>query len=131
MPRRPAGRVRSAGIQGSSATIPGVPRATSYALDRPDRPEISSEQVKQALESWQHTASLPRAELAAPYNDWALYIGSSARNELERALRALPRRQAAALRAEVEQSDEIFWAKTLNNPLTDPTEPWWGRRWQP
>jgi hypothetical protein len=131
MPRRPPGRLRNAAKQQSSSTIPGVSRATSYALDRLSRPEVSSEQVEQALEDWQRTASLSRARLAQPCNDWLLYIGPSARNQLEYALRALSRRQGAALRALVERTDEILCAKTFNNPLADPTQPWWGRRWQP
>ncbi len=129
MPRRRAARLRSAAAQPPSTVIPSVPLATSRALDRLDRPEISSVRVKQALEAWQHTASLPRARLSGPHNDWTEFIGPMARDELERALSALPRRQAAALRAVVERADEAFWAKTLNNPRADRSRPWWARRW--
>jgi len=81
------------------------------------------------LSSIDAAASLPRARLSGPHNDWTEFIGPMARDELERALSALPRRQAAALRAMVERADEAFWAKTLNNPRADRSRPWWARRW--
>ncbi|WP_344869073.1 hypothetical protein [Amycolatopsis ultiminotia] len=85
--------------------------------------------MKRALEIWQRVASLPRAELSAPHNDWTEFIGPMARDDLERAVRALPRKQAAPLRAVVERADEMFRAKTLHNPRIDPSRPWWARRW--
>jgi hypothetical protein len=115
--------------QSKGAVIAGVPMATSYALDRLDRSDISSARVAEALRIWQQTASPTRAQLSLPNNDWALLIGPIARNDLERALRALPQRSAAALRLVVERADESFRSKTLNNPRADPSQPWWARRW--
>lgn len=129
MPRRRPSRVRAAAAQPATTVIPGVPTATSHALDRLARPEISSAQVKRALEAWQRTASLPRAALGGPHNDYTEFIGPMEREELERALLALPSRQAAPLRAVVERADEEFRAKTLHNPKADPARPWWARRW--
>jgi len=103
--------------------------ATSRALDRLARPEVSSARVRRALEAWRRTASLPRAVLSAPHNDWTEFIGPMARDELERALLALPRRRAAPLRAVVERADKEFRAKTLHNPRADSSRPWWARRW--
>ncbi|WP_298799453.1 hypothetical protein [uncultured Pseudonocardia sp.] len=129
MPRKRPSRLRTVAARPATRAIPGVPLATTRALDRLDRPEISSLRVIQALETCQRTASLPAATLSAPYNDWTELIGPMARDELERALRALPTRQAAALRVLVARADAAFRVKTLNNPRADPSQPWWARRW--
>jgi hypothetical protein len=93
--------------------------STSHALDRLDRPTINSEQVGQALATWQHVAHLPRDVLSGPHNDWTDFIGPTARAQLEQALHALSQRQAA----------ETLRAKTLNNPTAEPSQPWWAKRW--
>ena len=85
--------------------------------------------MKRALEAWQRIASLPRAALSTSHNDWTEFIGPMAREELERALLALPRRQAAPLRVVVERADDEFRSKTLHNPRADHSRPWWARRW--
>ncbi len=131
MPRKRPSRLRAARAQSRGLVTPGVPEATGYALDRLDRSDIDSARLAEAVRAWQFTASLPRAQLTAPNNDWALYIGPNARNELELALHVLPRRKAATLRTVVEQADETFRSRTLNNPLADPSLPWWARRWEP
>ena len=105
--------------------------SVSYDLDRLDRSDVSSARVEEALRTWQQTARLPRTQLSVPNNDWVLYVGPDARGELERAMRALPHRKAVALRTVVEQADEMFRSKTLNNPRADPCQPWWSRRWEP
>jgi hypothetical protein len=103
--------------------------STSHALDRLDRPTINSEQVGQALATWQHVAHLPRDVLSGPHNDWTDFIGPTARAQLEQALHALSQRQAASLRTLVERADETLRAKTLNNPTAEPSQPWWAKRW--
>lgn len=95
-----------------SAAIPGVPMATSYALDRLGRPEISSLMIGLALRAWQDIAAMSQGDLSGPYNDWVEFIGPDHRGELERALRALPRRHSARLRAVAQGADEDFLAKT-------------------
>jgi hypothetical protein len=102
--------------------------STSRALDRLGRPEISSQNVREALVTWQTVAGKSRATLSTPHNDWTEHIGPPARDRLEMALRALNRRQAAPLRTVVSQADAAFRAKTLNNPRADQSRPWWGRR---
>jgi len=108
MPRRRPSRLRAAAAQPATTVIPGVPLATSRALDRLARLEVSSARTKRALETWQRIASLPRAALSTSHNDWTEFIGQMAREELERALLALPRRQAAPLRVAVERDDDEF-----------------------
>lgn len=129
MPRRRPSRLRAAVGRPATRAIPGVPLATALALDRLDRSEISSLRVNQALETWKRTAALPEAVLSAPHSDWTEFIGPTARDELERALQALPTRQAAALRVLIARADDAFREKTLNNPTADPLQPWWARRW--
>jgi hypothetical protein len=102
---------------------------TSRALDRLGRPEVSSQNVKWALATWQTVAGKPRATLSAAHNDWAEHIGPPARDQLEMALRALNRRQAAPLGRAVGRADDAFRVKTLNNPRADQSRPWWARRW--
>lgn len=112
-----------------SCVIPGVPKSICVALDRLDRPEVSSVRVRQALLGWQRTVSLSRAELGGPHSDWAEFVGPEERAQLEEALLALPPRQAAPLRTVIARADAQFRAKTLPNPRADPDQPWWARRW--
>ena len=71
---------------------------------------------------------MPRAALSADNNDWVQFVGPLARNTLEEAMRALNRRQRAALRREVARLDNLSEQKTLNDPLANPSLPWWSRR---
>jgi predicted short-subunit dehydrogenase-like oxidoreductase (DUF2520 family) len=71
---------------------------------------------------------MPRAALGGDNNDWVQFVGPLARNTLEEAMRALNRRQRAALRREVARLDALFAQKTLNDPLADLSLPWWFRR---
>lgn len=64
--------------------------STSYALDRLDRPEISSGRVRSALDTWIRTAHMSSARLRQPYNDWTSYIAPDARDTLEAAFNARP-----------------------------------------
>jgi len=129
MPSRRRSRLRAAVRRPSATTIPGVPVASSRALDRLDLSELTSAHVAQALKGWERTTSLSRAELSAPHNDWTEFIAPGERGVLEEALNALPPRHAAPLRAVVDRADEQFAAKTLPNPMVDPSQPWWARRW--
>jgi hypothetical protein len=129
MARNRPSRLRRTDARHTTTPIPGVPMATSRALDRLARPEVSSPRVRDALVAWQRVASLSRADLGAPHNDWTEFVGPMIRGELEQALLALPRRHAALLRAVVDPADDEFRAKTLNNPKADPSRPWWERRW--
>jgi hypothetical protein len=110
--------------------IPGVPLSTSYALDRLDRPEISSGLVRSALETWQRMAHISPACLRQPYDDWTDYIAPDARATLAAAFNALSPRHAAPLRRAAAHADAMYLAKTIHNPHARPGEPWWRSRWQ-
>lgn len=129
MPRKRPKQLRAADQRPATTQIPGVPLATSQALDRLDQPEVSSERVARAVEGWQRTTSRTRAELSAPNSDWTEFIGPDDRGVLENALLALPPRHAARLRVVVERADSAFAAKTLPNPRVEDSQPWWARRW--
>lgn len=84
--------------------------------------------VASSLATWRHVTSLPRAVLGRPHNDWTEHVGPFARDHLEQAAAALPRRHAAPLRDELARLDHRFEAATLHDPHSDPTRPWWARR---
>jgi len=102
--------------------------ATSYALDQLGYERVSSPTVWRELDLWLKVCAMSAAQLDGPSNDWPTLIGPAARDVLEAAMNALGRRKAAPLRAVVHRADEQFIAKTLPNPHSDPTAPWWWRR---
>lgn len=108
--------------------IHGVPLSTSRALDRLDRPRLSSGSVRAELLAWRRAARQPRSVLGRQYNDWAEFIGPFARDALEQAMHALPRRHRASLRRRIVRYDALFRDKTVNDPTIDPSLPWWSRR---
>jgi hypothetical protein len=126
MPRRPPARVRASHPRPTS--IPGVPIATSRAIDRLDRSGISSATVGEALATWRAVVRLPRSALHGDNNDWTGFIGPIARTVLEDAILALRSRQRAPLRREVARLDAWYAQKTLNDPRKDQSSPWWSRR---
>lgn len=103
--------------------------ATSHALDRLDRSDLSSLRVAQALKRWQQIVALPQSRLDADHSDYTSIDAPMIRRELEQALHALPARHAAPLRRLVADADHVFAAKTTHNPYADPAQPWWARRW--
>lgn len=130
MPRRPPARVRALNRRRRRPTaIRGVPISTSRALDRLDRPRLTSLEINAELLGWHRVAHKSRAALARESNDWIHFVGPMARDRLEQAMRALTRRQRAPLRRRVARLDALFEGKTVNNPLADPSLPWWSRRW--
>ena len=114
-----------------TVVIPGVAMATSYALDRLERAQVNSTTIALALVGWQQVAAMPLAQLSGEHNDWTRIIGPGYRDELQRALAALPARRGAGLRAVVARADAVFCAKTLPDPHADPTATWWWRRSRP
>ena len=111
--------------------IPGVAMATSHVLDRLERVQVTSTAGSRVLIGWQQVAAMPRGQLSGEHNDWTRTIGLLHRNELQRALAALPARWAAGPRAVVEEADTDFCAKTLPDPHADPTAAWGWRRSRP
>lgn len=129
MPRRRAAQVRARNQRQPRPTaIRGVPLSTSRALDRLDRPQLSSGSVRTDLLSWRRVALQPRSTLQRENNDWVQFIGPFSRDALEHALHALPRRRRASLRRQIARLDARFSDKTLNDPTVDPALPWWWRR---
>lgn len=108
--------------------IPGVPIATSHALDRLGSRGPNSAAVADALAQWQRIAALPAKDLMGPACDWTEFIGPYARDRLEAALQILPGRRSRELRALVERADVRFLAKTVQDPSSNRWQPWWHRR---
>ncbi|MGM0724201.1 MAG: hypothetical protein ACQEXM_27600, partial [Actinomycetota bacterium] len=126
--RRPA-QVRARNQREPRPTvIRGVSLSTSRALDRLDRPRLTSGSVRTDLLSWRRVTLKPRSTLQRENNDWVQFIGPFSRDVLEQALHALPRHRRASLRRQIAQLDARFLDKTLNNPTADPSLPWWWRR---
>lgn len=105
-----------------------LPPRTVRALESLDDRALDPAIVAGELDQWRELVALPTAVLSAPHNDWAEFVGPSARATLEEAVRALNRRDGAYLRAELRRLDAEFARKTSNNPLADPSLPWWARR---
>ncbi|GAB2587645.1 hypothetical protein [Microlunatus antarcticus] len=129
MPRNRPQRLRALPPSVPPSTTRGLPTRTAESLDWLDDPALTSKDVALELDEWRHVVSLPEAVLSAPHNDWAEFVGPSARAALDDAVRALGRREGAPLRAELARLDERFRRKTSNNPFADPALPWWARRW--
>lgn len=100
----------------------------SGLLDRLGRTDLTSGLVSAEVDQWKLVASQSVRVLSAEGNDWAGLMGPMARDTIERAIRALPRRQARQLRAAVAPWDRMFWEKTLPEPGRGVGRPWWWRR---
>jgi hypothetical protein len=61
-------------------------------------------------------------------NGSTVYYGPDARDDLQRALEALPRRTARQLRNRIRALDRAFATKTLPDFAADPKLPWWRRK---
>lgn len=109
-----------------SAEITGLSLATCREFDRLG---IYTALVAGHLASWRRIASSSAREFNHPFGDDLLYIGPSARDGLENALRALPGRRVRELRVLVERIDAVVLRKTIANPRAAPDLPWWHRRW--
>lgn len=116
-PRRPSRPTRQ---------ITGLSLRTCRELDRLG---IHAVTVAGDLAVWHRTASLPARVLNHPFGDDLDFIGPAARDGLQRALDALPRRRADELRALVERIDAVLLRKTVPNPRASPDLSWWHRRW--
>ena len=107
----------------------GLPQPAAAGLERAGEPGLEPVYVATELNVWRDVCGKPRAELAGPNNDWTMFAGPMARAVLEAAVDALSRLESAGLRRELARLDAEFEAKTLHNPRSDPTQPWWARRW--
>ncbi len=75
---------------------PALPRAVTIDLDRTGRSDVSPQFVARALDQWARVCQQSRRELANTGNDYTIYLGPDARDDLQRPLDALPRRSAPA-----------------------------------
>lgn len=109
--------------------------ATSAALDRLDREDVSSSQVSVALDLWRRLAgggnsrALP-VRTVLDESPWVM-----CRDELEQAMAVLKRPQGNDLRAVVAELDEQFSKRTISNALLEdgtglyhPERHWWWYR---
>lgn len=113
----------------SRAALPaGLPRGVTIALDRTGRSDLRPEVLASALRQWLRTCQQSARELGNGSNDATVYLGPDARDELQRALNALPQRSARQLHNRLVAADRAFAAKTLPDPFADPQLPWWRRR---
>ena len=152
MPRKRPGRLRPRStLTAERARELGLPLLAAQALDRLGEPGLVPEAVATELKVWRDLVHLPASTLSQPHNDWTELcerqrvelsggcggssalrtelVGPSAREVLAEAVQALGRRDGAPLRAELARLDAELEHKTSHNPLTDPTLPWWSRRW--
>ena len=106
----------------------GLPQPAAVGLERAAEPGLDPITVAAELNIWRNVCGKPKAVLAGPHNDWTMFIGPMARTVLEAAVGAISRSESAGLRRELARLDADFEAKTLHNPKSDPTLPWWARR---
>lgn len=109
----------------------GLPQPAAVGLERAGEPGLEPIRVATALQVWRDVCGKPKAVLDGENNDWTMFIGPDARAVLEAALEVLSRSESAGLRRELARLDADFEAKTLHNPRSDPTLPWWARRGWP
>lgn len=105
-----------------------LPRALAAELRRTGRADLSPERIAVALAGWKWMSRQSRRDLDDASNDYVEYSGPTARDVLDVAIRALPKRFARELRKLVSPLDEAVAAKTLPDPFADPARPWWHRR---
>lgn len=111
-----------------AASIPGLPRSTSEALDRLDRVDVGSHKVRWALQAWDHYTRIPRGPRRLEKDPSDEDSGARARTTLDAATAALARRRARPLRRIIERMDRRFLDTTVPDPSTDRARPWWQRR---
>lgn len=107
----------------------GLPQPAAVGLERAAEPGLDPITVASELNTWRNVCGKPKAVLQKPNSDWSMFIGPMARTILESAVDALSKSESAGLRRELARLDADFEAKTLHNPKSDPTQPWWARRW--
>ncbi|SFE28701.1 hypothetical protein SAMN04487819_110155 [Actinopolyspora alba] len=102
-------------------------RRVAHALDRLGREDLDAASVAVALKRWKWACHAPAARLQGEHNDLTEFVAPFARDDLERALRALPRHLARELRSQVAPLDELYIAKTVPVP-TWTNGNWWENR---
>ncbi|GAA5001473.1 hypothetical protein GCM10023317_33820 [Actinopolymorpha pittospori] len=128
MPRKRPARLRRVQEIAPVVRIPGVSPRVARALDRLELPELNSQEIAVAYRQWITVCQQPRRTLSREHNDWSGLIGPVARDQLERAIQALPPQLSRQLQAALTPWDQRFLEKTLPDPTRNPSGPWWWQR---
>lgn len=129
MSRRPPSRVRRETPHRRAKRLGNLPGEVVGALERIERADLHPARIALALSTWADLCRQSRRELGNASNDLTTYMGPDARDDLQRALQALPTRPARTLRHRVDPLDRAIAAKTLPEPHSNPNLPWWQRRY--
>lgn len=131
MPRRPPSRVRREQPYRRTRVIRlgALPGEVVGALDRLGDDELRPGRIATALWLWRRHSRQPRRELGNASSDETESMAPDARDDLEHAVQALPPRPARTLRRLLAPLDRVIAAKTLAEPYSDPSLPWWRRRY--
>ena len=113
--------------------IPGVSRRALVAIATLETRNPCVGSVGQALERYRHFLRRPGRWLYIPWPDCPWCDPVDARDELEIALRALPRAARRELRRVIAPLDEELRRRTLPDPMVSPSHSsdgagWWRRR---
>ena len=106
-----------------------LPGEVVGALDRLDDKDLRPGRIADALWLWTRHSHQSRRELGNASSDETDSMAPEARDDLERAVQALPPRPARTLQRLLQPLDRAIAAKTLPEPRSDPTLPWWQRRY--
>jgi hypothetical protein len=131
MPRSRPAELRRAQRRGPTTSSPSVSLRVSRALDRLDRPDISSNKVALAFREWVAICSRPASDLVGEHNDWVRISGPISRGLLEQAMNALPRHLAREIRSQLQPWDERFLRMTIPYPPGASGPNWWRHRCGP
>lgn len=107
--------------------MPGLPRWVLADIHRVEATQLRPGDIATAFRELQRYARVAHQYRA----HWALgcpCCEPPARETLDLALRALPSRSRAALRAIIRPFDDEIRRKTLPDPAGPPDWPWWQRR---
>jgi hypothetical protein len=109
------------------SVVPGLPRWVLADIHRVEATQLRPGDIATAFHELQRYARVAHQHRA----HWALACPCCeplARETLDLALRALPPRSRAALRALIHPLDDEIRRKTLPDPAGPPDWPWWQRR---
>lgn len=97
--------------------------------DRPEARDPWAERVSRALDQYRRFLRQPGRWLHVPWTDCLCCDPVEARDELEAALRALPRRDRAELRRVLAPLDDEFRRRTLPDPAASSLSSWHAEAW--
>ncbi|MBK1787920.1 hypothetical protein [Prauserella cavernicola] len=116
----------------STIQVPGVSRATQVAIAIAEARRLGAGSVGQAFDRYRRFVLQPGRWLYLPVADCPCCDVTDARDELETALRMLPRGPRAELSRVIAALDDEFRRRTLPDPRTRstsrPADAWWHHR---